>query len=188
MTPYLVVGLVALVATFVATPIVRWISIKIGAIDRPNDRKVHAQPTPTLGGLAMFIGIMTAGAAAYFLGDFSRVFSQSSEAWGIAAAALVIFILGAVDDMRDLPAPVKLAGQVFAAGILFLAGVKMQFIITPDQTIFLGDDVSVLVTVVWLVAMMNAVNLVDGLDGSGGRDRRHRGCLVLRLQLQPGEQ
>lgn len=165
MIPYAVIGLIALVATFVTTPIVRWAAVKVGAIDRPNDRKVHAQPTPTLGGFAMFVGMLVAGAAAYAGGDFERVFGQSSEAWGIAAGATVIFILGAVDDVRDLPAPVKLAGQVFAAGILFLSGVKMQFIITPDQTIFLGDDVSVLITVLWLVAMINAVNLVDGLDG-----------------------
>lgn len=165
MVPYAIVGLVAFVATFVSTPVVRWVAVKVGAIDKPNDRKVHALPTPTLGGMAMFVGMLAAGAAAYLSGDFPRVFNQSSEAWGIAAGALVIFILGAVDDMRDLPAPVKLAGQIFAAGILFLSGVKMQFIITPSQTIFLGDDVSVLITVLWLVAMVNAVNLVDGLDG-----------------------
>jgi UDP-GlcNAc:undecaprenyl-phosphate/decaprenyl-phosphate GlcNAc-1-phosphate transferase len=163
--PYVVVGSVAFIVTFLTTPLVRWMVVRLGAIDKPNDRKVHAMPTPTLGGLAMFLGILAAGAVAFFSGDFERVFEQSSEAWGIAAGGLVIFILGAVDDIRDLPAPVKLAGQVFAAGILFLSGVKMQFIITPDQTIFLGDDVSVLITVLWLVAMMNAINLVDGLDG-----------------------
>jgi UDP-GlcNAc:undecaprenyl-phosphate GlcNAc-1-phosphate transferase len=163
--PYLVVGMVAIAATFVATPVVRWLVVKADVIDRPNDRKVHAYPTPTLGGVAMFIGMMAAGAAAYYGGDFVRVFGQSSEVWGIAAGAGVILLLGVVDDIRDLPAPVKLAGQVFASGILFLSGVKMQFIITPDQTIFLGDDVSVLITIVWLVAMINAVNLVDGLDG-----------------------
>jgi UDP-GlcNAc:undecaprenyl-phosphate GlcNAc-1-phosphate transferase len=64
-----------------------------------------------------------------------------------------------------LPAPVKLAGQVFAAGILFLTGVKMDYLLMPGETITLSDDVSVLVTVLWIVAMINAVNLVDGLDG-----------------------
>ncbi|MFP5298647.1 MAG: undecaprenyl/decaprenyl-phosphate alpha-N-acetylglucosaminyl 1-phosphate transferase, partial [Actinomycetota bacterium] len=142
MIPYAVVGLVAFVAAFVTTPFVRWLAVRVGAIDRPNDRKVHAQPTPTLGGLAMFVGILVAGAAAFASGDFERVFNQSSEAWGIAAGALVIFVLGAVDDIRDLPAPVKLSGQIFASGILFLSGVKMQFIILPNQTIFLSDDVS----------------------------------------------
>jgi len=163
--PYLLVGLIAATVSFVATPLVCRLSSRIGAIDRPNDRKVHAYPTPTLGGAAMFLAIIVAGFAATLLPDFADVFSKSSEAWGIGAGAVVIFALGAVDDLRDLPAPVKLAGQVFAAGILFLAGVKMQFILLPSQVVSLGDDVSVLVTVIWIVAMINAVNLVDGLDG-----------------------
>lgn len=165
MAPYLVIGLIAAVATFVTTPLVGLLSRKIGAIDHPSDRKVHAHPTPTLGGLAMLIGLVVAGGVAYTMVEFDTVFQGSSQIWGTAAGAGVIFLLGVVDDFRALPAPVKLAGQVFASGIVFLAGVKMQFILLPNQTISIGDDVSVLITVFWLVAMMNAVNLVDGLDG-----------------------
>ncbi|MDQ3877430.1 MAG: undecaprenyl/decaprenyl-phosphate alpha-N-acetylglucosaminyl 1-phosphate transferase [Actinomycetota bacterium] len=162
---YLFIGVIAAAISFAATPLVRLLSMKIGAIDNPNDRKVHARPTPTLGGLAIFIGIGGSAFAASLLHVFRPLFTQSSQLLGIGAGALVIFLLGAVDDLHDLPAPVKLAGQVFAAGILFLAGVKMQTILLPGNLITLGDDVSVLVTVLWLVAMMNAVNLVDGLDG-----------------------
>ncbi|MEA2486126.1 MAG: hypothetical protein QOD46_1237, partial [Actinomycetota bacterium] len=148
MTPYLVVGLVALVITFVTTPVVRWFALKIGAVDQPNDRKVHAAPTPTMGGFAIFLWILWAGAAASMLPTFKIQFTQSSEPLGIAAGAVIIFALGAVDDLRDLPAPVKLAGQVFAAGILFLAGVKMQYLMLPihNGAFALSDDVSVLVT------------------------------------------
>ena len=162
---YLIIGLAAAVGTFVATPVVRWFAIKIRAIDYPSDRKVHADPTPTLGGLALLIGIVAAGFAAYRMPEFEEVFRQSSIPLGIGVGAGVIFILGVVDDFVALAAPAKLAGQIFAAGILFLAGVKFEFLLLPDQYIFLGDDVSVIVTVVWMVAMMNAVNLVDGLDG-----------------------
>jgi UDP-GlcNAc:undecaprenyl-phosphate/decaprenyl-phosphate GlcNAc-1-phosphate transferase len=165
LTPYLIVGLVAGVITYVMTPVVRWFSIRIGAIDRPSDRKVHANPTPTLGGLAIFFGLLGAGLVARTMPEFKEMFTQTSEIAGIFAGALVIFLLGVVDDMRDLPAPVKLAGQVFAAGIVFLSGVKFQFVPLPDTVLSLSDDVSVLVTVIWLVAMINAVNLVDGLDG-----------------------
>jgi UDP-GlcNAc:undecaprenyl-phosphate GlcNAc-1-phosphate transferase len=78
----------------------------------------------------------------------------------------VIFALGAVDDLRDLPAPVKLAGQVFACGILFLSGVRLPYLQLPSGEGFaLGADVSVLVTVGWVLLMINAVNLIDGLDG-----------------------
>jgi UDP-GlcNAc:undecaprenyl-phosphate/decaprenyl-phosphate GlcNAc-1-phosphate transferase len=166
MGAYLLIGLVAATITFVATPAVRWMAIRIHAIDHPSDRKVHADPTPTLGGLALFIGILGAGAVALNMPEFSAVFERTSEPLGIVAAAAVIFVLGFVDDYRDIPAPVKLAGQVFAAGILFLAGVKMQFILIPNQgLVSVSEDVSVIITVVWLVAAMNAVNLIDGLDG-----------------------
>ena len=165
MTAYLLVGLIATVVTYLSTPLVRRLATRVGAIDQPNDRKVHANPTPTLGGLAIFIGIVVAGAAASFMPEFDDVFVQSAQPLGIAAAALVIFVLGVVDDFRPLTAAPKLAGQVFAAGLLFLSGVKMQFVLLPDSVLVLSDDVSVLVTVVWLVTMINAVNLIDGLDG-----------------------
>jgi UDP-GlcNAc:undecaprenyl-phosphate/decaprenyl-phosphate GlcNAc-1-phosphate transferase len=169
-TAYLLVGALAAVVTFVLTPVVRWLSLKIGAVDQPGDRKVHARPTPTLGGFAILIGIFVAVGASMLLPahngvDFKELLTQSSQPLGIAAGAFVIFALGAVDDLRALPAPVKLAGQVFAAGILFLSGVKMQILLLPGGAASLGDDVAVLVTVVWIVAMVNAVNLVDGLDG-----------------------
>jgi UDP-GlcNAc:undecaprenyl-phosphate/decaprenyl-phosphate GlcNAc-1-phosphate transferase len=166
MLPYLVVGLAALVITFVATPIVRWAVLRLGVIDHPSDRKVHANPTPTLGGLALIIGILGAGAVAFSMPEFRNVFRQNSELLGTAAGGVVIFFLGAIDDLHDLPAPVKLAGQVFAAGILFLAGVQIRFLLLPGgTTVYLGDDVSVLFTILWVVSMINAVNLVDGLDG-----------------------
>jgi UDP-GlcNAc:undecaprenyl-phosphate GlcNAc-1-phosphate transferase len=170
MIPYVVVALVAAGVTFFLTPAVRLLALKIGAVDHPSDRKVHAKPTPTLGGFAILVGIAVAIAVSLLLPvrgvtDFKSFLTQSSQPLGIAAGAFVIFALGAVDDLRALPAPVKLAGQVFAAGILFLSGVKMQFLLLPGQTVTMGDDVSVLVTIFWIVAMINAVNLVDGLDG-----------------------
>ena len=170
MLGYLLVGAVAALVTYALTPGVRWVAVKIGAVDQPGDRKVHAKPTPTLGGFAIFVGITVALVVAYFLPashdvDFRALLGQTSQPLGIAAGAFVIFALGTVDDLRALPAPVKLAGQVFAAGILFLAGVKMQYLLFPGFAYALSDDVSVLVTVIWIVAMVNAVNLVDGLDG-----------------------
>jgi UDP-GlcNAc:undecaprenyl-phosphate GlcNAc-1-phosphate transferase len=165
MLAYLLVGLIAGAVTFVMTPLVCRFSTRVGAIDRPSDRKVHAHPTPTLGGLAIFFGIVVAGVAAVFLEDFRSVFTQSSQPLGIGLGAIIICALGVVDDLRPLPAAVKLAGQTFAAGVLFLAGVKMQYVLLPDTVYVVSDDISVIVTVLWLVAMMNAVNLIDGLDG-----------------------
>ncbi len=166
MTPYLLIGLVAAVVTFCITPLVRWFTVKIGAIDHPSDRKVHAEPTPTLGGIAIFIALVVAGVVArLFIPEFKSLFVESSEAIGILAGATIIFFLGVVDDVMDLPAPAKLAGQIFASGVVFLFGVKFKYVLLPNNAISLSDDVSVLITVLWLVAMVNAVNLIDGLDG-----------------------
>ena len=165
MTAYLLVGFVAAVVALVATPLVCRFATRVGAIDHPNDRKVHAHPTPTLGGLAIFLGILVAGTMASFMPEFDSVFVQSAQPLGIAAAALVIFALGVFDDFRPLTAAPKLAGQIFAAGLLFLAGVKMQYVLLPSSVLVLGDDISVIVTVIWIVVMINAVNLIDGLDG-----------------------
>ena len=164
--PFLLVGLAAALVAYLATPVAGWLAARIGAIDHPNDRKVHAKPTPTLGGLALFLGIAGGGVAALSLPEVKSTLTESSAPIGVIAAGIVIFALGVVDDVRDLPAPVKLAGQVFASGILFLSGVRLPFVLLPNGEIYaLGADVSVLVTVMWLVLMINAVNLTDGLDG-----------------------
>ena len=110
MTPYLLVGLIGLSVTFAVTPAVKWFSLRTGIIDRPSDRKVHALPTPTLGGLALFAGLLVAGLVASFMPEFQPLFQDSSELLGIGAGAVVIFALGVVDDLRPLPAPVKFAG------------------------------------------------------------------------------
>src|SRR5687768_566278 len=174
MLAYLFVGMIALGVTFAVVPLVGRFAKRVGAIDHPNDRKVHAHPTPTLGGLAMLVGLIAAGAAAFAIPEFRTALTTSSAPLGVIAGAVAIFALGVVDDLHDLPAPVKLAGQVFAAGILFLTGVRMQFLPLPNGDVFsLGQDVSVLVTVAWLVLMINAVNLTDGLDGlAAGVDRK----------------
>src|SRR5687768_30547 len=114
MRPYLTVGLVAFFIAFFVTPLVVKASKRLGAIDHPNDRKVHAKPTPTLGGIALFCGVMGAGLIATQLPAFDGVFTKTSQMAGILAGGVVIFALGAVDDLKDLPAPVKLAGQVLA--------------------------------------------------------------------------
>ena len=151
---------------YLATPVAGVIAKRIGAIDHPNDRKVHAKPTPTLGGLAILLGLTGAGAAALSLPELKTMVTDTSAPLGIVAAGIVIFALGVVDDVRDLPAPVKLAGQVFAAGVLFLSGVRLPSLLLPNGELYLlGNDVSVLVTVFWLVLMINAVNFTDGLDG-----------------------
>ena len=163
---YVLVFLVAAVVTFVLTPLVRRLAIRWDAIDRPNDRKVHPTPKPTMGGLAMYGGFLAALLASRFLPFFSDMNKVSPEFLGAAVTCTLIVGLGAVDDKRGITALTKFTGQLFIAGVLILLGVQLAYFWTPWTGILvLTPDLAALLTIVWVVVVVNAVNLVDGLDG-----------------------
>ncbi len=162
---YAVVFAVAAAVTFALTPAVWRFSTRWGAVVKPDERRIHERPTPTLGGIAMLIALLAAMGVARFLPGFGPVF-ESSEPFGLAIAAIVILAVGMLDDLREVSAPAKVAGQVFAASILGLAGVVMFYFRVPFADFYvLSPDLGFLVTVLWVVGMANAVNLIDGLDG-----------------------
>ncbi len=162
---YGVVFAVAAAVTFVLTPVVWRLARRWGAVVKPDERRIHERPTPTLGGIAMLIALLAALGVARVMPGFGAVF-ESSEPFGLAIAAIVILAIGMLDDLREVSAPAKVAGQVFAASILGLAGVVMFYFRVPFADFYvLSPDLGFLVTVVWVVAMANAVNLIDGLDG-----------------------
>jgi UDP-GlcNAc:undecaprenyl-phosphate/decaprenyl-phosphate GlcNAc-1-phosphate transferase len=164
--PYLVVLAIAAGVTFLATPLVRRIAARTGAVDVPDDRKVHSTPTPTLGGIAIFAGVLAGLGAAWALPDFRTLFQTSSEPIGVLAAGAAMVALGTVDDTRGIKASTKLAGQVAGTGALILAGVQIFYFWLPGAgLISLSSDMSALITVLWTILVINAVNLIDGLDG-----------------------
>jgi UDP-GlcNAc:undecaprenyl-phosphate GlcNAc-1-phosphate transferase len=164
--PYLAVFAASAGAAFLTTPLVRRLAIRFGAVDQPSDRKVHPKPTPTLGGIAIFVGLLAGLGLSRGLSFFEVLHRTSSEVVAVAAAAAVIVVVGAFDDVKGSTVPTKLAGQVLAAGVLVLLGVQLLYLWLPGQDILaLGPDLSVAVTLIWVLAMMNAINLIDGLDG-----------------------
>jgi UDP-GlcNAc:undecaprenyl-phosphate GlcNAc-1-phosphate transferase len=166
MSAYLLVFGSTVVAVLAVTPLVRWLAVKVGAIDRPSDRKVHPKPTPTGGGLGILIGVLVGLGVAYLIPSFRSLYRQTLELQGTIFAALVITAVGLFDDLRALSAPAKTAGQVLAAGLLILNGVELLFFWFPSQgVISMGPDLAVPLTVAWVLLMVNAVNLIDGLDG-----------------------
>ncbi len=167
MAGYAAVFAVAAFVTFALVPVVRRASIRIGAVVAPGERRVHTAPTPTLGGAAMYLAFLAAMAVAYVIPQFrDNIFSGSSEPLGVVLSATVIFGVGLLDDLRDVSAPAKLAGQVAAAMGLYWLGVTMFYFRVPfADVIVLSPDIIPLVTVVWVALMANAVNLIDGLDG-----------------------
>lgn len=144
--------LLAAVVAYLATPIAYYVAFRIGAIDVPAGRKAHARPTALLGGVAVY------GAFALAV---LRNFTFSVELKGVALGATLVFVLGVVDDLRELSARVKLLGQVVAVGILIKYGVVVSFL--PDTT--WGHAGEWLLTGLWVIGITNAVNFLDGLDG-----------------------
>ena len=163
---YLIVMAVAVAATAVAVPPLRTLSRRAGALAQPGDRTVHATPTPFLGGAALLFGLLVALGVASQMAEFEPVFDSPANVAGVVAAAFVIWLTGLIDDLRDVSAPAKLAGMVLSGSILTLVGLTIIYFRVP----FLGftvlpPDMSALITVLWVVGMANAVNLIDGLDG-----------------------
>jgi UDP-GlcNAc:undecaprenyl-phosphate GlcNAc-1-phosphate transferase len=165
-TSYVVVFLAAALTTCAVTPLVRRLSIRVGAIAQPSDRRVHERPTPSMGGLAMFAGVLVALAVAAALPFFDDLGRSRTQWLAVLSATAAIVMLGAVDDIKGLSAPSKLAGQIFAGGLLALGGVQLLFFLFPGQGVLsLSSDLAVPLTILLVVAMLNAINLIDGLDG-----------------------
>lgn len=153
--------LVACVVSFLSTPFVKTLAYKIGAIDVPKDnRRMHKTPIPRLGGLAIFIAFIL---SALLFAEIDR------QMRGILLGALVIVILGAIDDSHTLKAAPKFLVQIAAAGIAVSHGCVIQFISNPNvfsATTYLNLGwISYPLTIFWIVAITNAVNFIDGLDG-----------------------
>jgi UDP-GlcNAc:undecaprenyl-phosphate GlcNAc-1-phosphate transferase len=163
---YLIVFLVAAGVTFGLTPLVRRLAVWFGAIDEPSDRKLHVVPTPTMGGLAMWVGFLVAMGVSRFLPFFHSMNDTAAEPLAAVVTCTLMTGLGVIDDRRGTSALAKLTAQIFIAGILVLLGVQLLYFVLPGEGLaVLGTDEAVPLTILWVVAAANAINLVDGLDG-----------------------
>ena len=152
--------LAALIISLLITPLTKKPALKLGASDEPGGRKVHTKVMTRLGGLGIYCGFVV-GFIIY--GDFSR------EMVGLLISASFITAVGMVDDCRDISPKLKLVGQIAAALILIGFGVRLEYITIPFSGVvvdcgFWGYPL----TLLWLVGVCNAVNLIDGLDGLAG--------------------
>lgn len=149
----------AFIAALAITPIAIWAAPKIGAMDIPkDDRRVHKKAMPRFGGIAIYIGIMIA------LAVFAR---EDKDILSVMAGCTLIYILGLIDDLKDLRPLVKLGGQIVCAAVIYILGIRIEFITNYFGTgnMVFGDVLCCIITLLWLVAITNAVNLIDGLDG-----------------------
>ena len=163
---YLIVGGCAAGVTFVLTPVVCKVARRLNWVVAPDERRVHKVPTPDVGGIAMFAGFLVALGLSRLLDTFDSLYSRNSEPRGVLVAAAIIFAVGLLDDVRNISAPAKVIGTVLAGSALVYYGVTMFFFRVPLVNVFpLADEWVPLVTIVWLLGMSQAINLIDGLDG-----------------------
>lgn len=165
-------GLIILVAaalTYLTTGMVRSIAVRTGRVAEIRTRDVHTQPTPSLGGVAMFTGLGAAIFLAAQLPALTRGFMPiTPEMTAVVWAAGAIVIVGVIDDLIELDAIMKLCGQIAAALIMSLLGLSWTLLFLPlgdGTTLVLDQFWSTVATTVFVVLLINAVNFVDGLDG-----------------------
>ena len=177
MLDHAVVGLVAAAVTAVLVPPVAWLALRLGAVgwrtgespgdaDTPPPARQRSRPVPLLGGLAMLGGLVAGLWLAASRDAFADVFVSTTEPVGLLVGAGAIVAVGVLDDLLVLSAALKLAGQLDAATLVSSLGRQLQYFWLPSIGIVaLSDDLGLVLTVLFLVAFINLVNLADGLDG-----------------------
>ena len=164
MREYLLCLLAAAAVTYLLTPVVRALAVRLAIMAPVRDRDVHDQPTPRLGGLAMVGGLLAGLLLASKLPRMRSVFEEGDAAIALLSGVAIIVVLGIIDDKWGLDAPTKLAGQVLAAGVMAFQGIAIIWL--PIGGTFVLDPLtSVLFTVIIVLVCINAINMVDGLDG-----------------------
>lgn len=160
----LVMGVSAIVA-FGGSWLIWKLSHRYRLYPKIRERDVHTRPTPRLGGVAIFLGILVAFGLGSLLPPLALIFREPLQVPAVLGAALLIVVIGVIDDIWDLDWFTKLAGQVLAAGILAWQGVQIGWLPLPGLLLPLSSYQSLALTIFVVVLVMNAVNFIDGLDG-----------------------
>ncbi len=165
---YLLIFLSTLLLSWALTPLLAGLATRVGCVDRPGGRKIHARNVPYFGGVAIFLSFATVlGVLFWLFPEFRQEGGKVTR--GLLVGGTLILLTGLVDDFRSTPPGLKLAGQVAAALILAACGLRIGFLTNPmGGEIEFGVAVGTLLTLVWVVSMVNAMNLIDGLDGLAG--------------------
>ncbi|MFD7730755.1 MraY family glycosyltransferase [Kitasatospora phosalacinea] len=166
MREYLLVMFVSAAVTYLLVSPVRKFAIAAGAMPAVRARDVHREPTPRLGGIAMFGGLLAGLLAASQLSGLGRMFVQSADIKALLSGAGIMFVLGVLDDKWGVDALVKLGGQMIAAGVMVWQGITVIAIPVPGYgSVPVTPTQGMMISVALVVVMVNAVNFIDGLDG-----------------------
>lgn len=178
--PYLCLFAVAFVTSFITTPLARAFAWRVDAVDYPGPRRINAKPIPRMGGIAVFAGMIAAGAVQLLgrhhfpwpltLSTSPQLIVSASHLhvnyWSLALSFAIIFLTGLLDDKFQLTPKQKITGQILAALVAVMGGLVIGVIVNPvtDELIDLGWF-AYPITMIYLVAYSNIINLIDGLDG-----------------------
>ncbi|OEH86714.1 undecaprenyl-phosphate alpha-N-acetylglucosaminyl 1-phosphate transferase [Desulfuribacillus stibiiarsenatis] len=159
--------LMAISIALIATPLVKKLAILVGAVDQPDPRKVHTKIMPRMGGLAVYIAFMVTLAfeLKFNIININSVLLNTTQFYGFLLGGTIIIIIGLIDDRYQISAKYKFLGQIIAAGVVMYAGIKVQFITLPFEGTFEFGWFSIPFTLLWIIGVTNALNLIDGLDG-----------------------
>ena len=176
---------VALIVALAITPLIILLAKKTGAMDAPNARKVHKKPIPRIGGLAIYAGFMAS--IIFVVIKYGLDAEMIRETVGLVLSGSLIVALGLVDDYKNLPAKVKLLGQIGAAAVLVLFfDVRIDFVTDPFGDYIYLDSLAIPATMFWLVGLTNTVNLIDGLDGLAAGVAAIASFTILLIALEQG--
>ena len=165
MTTILITFIFALILSLALTPVAKKLGVRFGAIDVPDERKVHSKPIPRCGGMAIFLAfILTLVISALFMTEVSNKLMLDKKASFFLFGSLIVFAVGLFDDFHRLGPRVKFFFQVIAASVAFYGGLRIESFSFFGLGFNFGI-VSYVVTVFWFVLFINAINLIDGLDG-----------------------
>lgn len=161
MNMFITVFATSFIVALLATPLAIWLAPKIGAVDVPKDeRRMHTRPIPRFGGLAIFLGTMV---------SVLLYLPSSEQLWGVIISGTLMYAVGVYDDLKGMPAKVKLAAQIVCACILFEFSIRITGMKNPfaagGEIMHFPFVLSLFVTVLWIVGITNTINLIDGLDG-----------------------
>lgn len=166
MREYLLVLVVAAAVSYLTTGVVRRFAVRVGAVTAIRDRDVHVVPIPRLGGMAVMLGVTAAVLLATRLPFLSSVDEVATDSRALVAGGLIMFAVGALDDVVELDWLTKLAGSVVAAGVMVVMGVQFYWLPLPGRDTFsLPPMFGAILSALLIVGMAQAVNFVDGLDG-----------------------
>lgn len=175
MIVYILVFSISLVLSLLITPLIIKFCKQFNIVDIPDKRKIHKDPIPRMGGLAVIIStflsiLIFSSITIFFYPEFFKIkyFKYDIiQVLGIISSLSLITLVGMIDDIKELKAKTKLIFQFLSANILFFTGTKITFItLLNNHFLHLGDVLSYILTILWVIGLTNAINLIDGMDGA----------------------